>query len=208
MGIMKGGLKMAGEYRRGNLLTLIWDWDKYHELAMANVDNAVADINNFKDTDGGYLGDEYVQDWIEEQEQAITKKVDNLSKTVEYYIDRESLQYINVEWWFKETIMRGSHCGYVISIDYNMPGVFRSEYHKKETVSELVDLWVYLSTLVDCFEFRIEHNLYIEDDKEVSKTIIYDTLNKVLNGILAMPVYINDYPIDIFRQDLEQLFLF
>lgn len=206
MGIMKGGLKMAGEYRRGNLLTLIWDWDKYHELAMANVDNAVADINNFKDTDGGYLGDEYVQDWIEEQEQAITKKVDNLSENIEYYIDRESPQHINVEWWFKETIRRGSHCGYVISIDYNMPGVFRSEYHKKETVSELVDLWVYLSTLVDCFEFRIERNLYIEDDKEVSKTIIYDTLNKVLNGILAMPVYINDYPIDIFRQDLEQLF--
>ena len=25
---------MAGEYRRGNLLTLIWDWDKYHDLAM------------------------------------------------------------------------------------------------------------------------------------------------------------------------------
>ena len=94
----------------------------------------------------------------------------------------------------------------MISIDYNMPGVFRSEYHKKETVSELVNLWVYLSTLVDCFEFRIERNRYIEDDKEVSKTIIYDTLNKVLNGILAMPVYINDYPIDIFRQDLEQLF--
>ena len=65
---------MAGEYRRGNLLTLIWDWDKYHDLAMANVDNAVADINNFKDTDGEYLGDEYVQDWIEEQEQAITKR--------------------------------------------------------------------------------------------------------------------------------------
>lgn len=199
---------MAGEYRRGNLLTLIWDWDKYHDLAMANVDNAVADINNFKDTDGDYLGDEYVQDWIEEQEQAITKKVDNLGENVEYYIDRESLQNINVEWGFKETIKRGSYYGYVISIDYNMPGVFRSEYHKKEAVKELVDLWVYLSTLVDCFEFRIERNLYIEDDKEVSKTIIYDTLNKVLNGILAMPVYINDYPIDIFRQDLEQLFLF
>lgn len=197
---------MAGEYRRGNLLTLIWDWDKYHDLAMVNVDNAVADINNFKDNDGDYLGDEYVQDWIEEQEQAITKKVDNLSENVEYYIDRESPQHINVRWWFKETIRRGSHCGYAISIDYNMPGVFRSEYHKKETVSELVDLWVYLSTLVDCFEFRIERNRYIEDDKEVSKTIIYDTLNKVLNGILAMPVYINDYPIDIFRHDLEQLF--
>ena len=197
---------MAGEYRRGNLLTLIWDWDKYHDLAMVNVDNAVADINNFKDTDGDYLGDEYVQDWIEEQEQAITKKVDNLSENVEYYIDRESLQHINVRWEFKETIKGGSHYGYVISIDYNMPGVFRSEYHKKETVSELVNLWVYLSTLVDCFEFRIERNRYIEDDKEVSKTIIYDTLNKVLNGILAMPVYINDYPIDIFRQDLEQLF--
>ena len=203
---MKGGLKMAGEYRRGNLLTLIWDWDKYHDLAMANVDNAVADINNFKDTDGDYLGDEYVQDWIEEQEQAITKKVDNLGENVEYYIDRESLQHINVRWEFKETIKGGSHYGYVIGIDYNMPGVFRSEYHKKETVSELVNLWVYLSTLVDCFEFRIERNRYIEDDKEVSKTIIYDTLNKVLNGILAMPVYINDYPIDIFRHDLEQLF--
>mgnify|MGYP007082418599 CR=1 FL=1 len=206
MVIMKGGLKMAGEYRRGNLLTLIWDWDKYHDLAMANVDNAVADINNFKDTDGDYLGDEYVQDWIEEQEQAITKKVDNLGENVEYYIDRESLQHINVRWEFKETIKGGSHYGYVIGIDYNMPGVFRSEYHKKETVSELVNLWVYLSTLVDCFEFRIERNRYIEDDKEVSKTIIYDTLNKVLNGILAMPVYINDYPIDIFRHDLEQLF--
>lgn len=199
---------MAGEYHRGNLLTLIWDWDKYHDLAMANVDNAVADINNFKDTDGDYLGDEYVQDWIEEQEQAITKKVDNLGENVEYYIDRESLQHINVGWELKETIKRGSHYGYVIGIDYNMPGVFRSEYHKKETVSELVNLWVYLSTLVDCFEFRIERNRYIEDDKEVSKTIIYDTLNKVLNGILATPVYINDYPIDIFRQDLEQLFLF
>ena len=199
---------MAGEYRRGNLLTLIWDWDKYHDLAMANVDNAVADINNFKDTDGDYLGEEYVQDWIEEQEQTIAKKVDNLGENVEYYIDRESLQHINVEWELKETIRKESHYGYVISIDYNMPGVFRSEYHKKETVSELVELWVYLSTLVDCFEFRIEHNLYIEDGKEVSKTIIYDTLNKVLNGILAMPVYINDYPIDIFRRDLEQLFLF
>ena len=208
MVIMKGGLKMAGEYRRGNLLTLIWDWDKYHDLAMANVDNAVADINNFKDTDGDYLGDEYVQDWIEEQEQAITKKVDNLGENVEYYIDRESLQHINVRWEFKETIKGGSHYGYVIGIDYNMPGVFRSEYHKKEAVSELVNLWVYLSTLVDCFEFRIERNRYIEDDKGVSKTIIYDTLNKVLNGILVMPVYINDYPIDIFRQDLEQLFLF
>nr|DAY05178.1 MAG TPA: hypothetical protein [Caudoviricetes sp.] len=197
---------MAGEYRRGNLLTLIWDWDKYHDLAMANVDNAVADSTNFEDTNGEYLGDEYVQDWIEEQEQTITKKVDNLSENVEYYIDRESPQHINVEWWFKETIKRSSHYGYVISIDYNMPGVFRSEYHKKETVSELVNLWVYLSTLVDCFEFRIERNRYIEDDKEVSKTIIYDTLNKVLNGILATPVYINDYPIDIFRQDLEQLF--
>ena len=197
---------MAGEYRRGNLLTLIWDWDKYHDLAMANVDNAVADINNFKDTDGDYLGDEYVQDWIEEQEQIITKRVDNLSELVEYYIDRESPQHINVEWWFKETVRRDSHNGYAISIDYNMPGVFRSEYYKTEVVKELVDLWVYLSILVDCFEFRIEHNLYIEDDKEVSKTIIYDTLNKVLNGILAMPIYINDYPIDIFRQDLEQLF--
>lgn len=197
---------MAGEYRRGNLLTLIWDWDKYHDLAMANVDNVVADSTNFEDTNGEYLGDEYVRDWIEEQEQTITKKVDNLSENVEYYIDRESPQHINVEWWFKETIRRGSHNGYVISIDYNMPGVFRSEYHKKETVSELVDLWVYLSTLIDCFEFRTERNLYIEDDKEVSKTIVYDTLNKVLNGILAMPIYINDYPIDIFRQDLEQLF--
>lgn len=128
-----------------------------------------------------------------------------MSENVEYYIDRESPQHINVEWCFKETIRSGSHYGYVISIDYNMPGVFRSEYHKKETVSELVDLWVYLSTLIDCFEFRIERNLYIEDDKEVSKTIVYDTLNKVLNGVLAMPVYIRDYPIDIFRQDLEQL---
>lgn len=65
---------MAGEYHRGNLLTLVWDWDKYHDLAMANVDNAVADVNNFEDTDGEYLGDEYVQDWIEEQEQTITKR--------------------------------------------------------------------------------------------------------------------------------------
>lgn len=197
---------MAGEYRRGNLLTLIWDWDKYHDLVMANIDNTVADFTNFEDTNGEYLGDEYVQDWIEEQEQAITKKVDNLSENVEYYIDRESPQHINVEWQFKETIRRGSHCGYAISIDYNMPGVFRSECHKKETVRELVELWVYLGTLIDCFEFRIERNLYIEDDKEVSKTIVYDTLNKVLNGILVMPVYIKDYPIDIFRQDLEQLF--
>lgn len=199
---------MAGEYRRGDLLTLIWDWDKYHDLAMANVDNTVADSTNFEDTNGEYLGDEYVQDWIEEQEQAITKKVDNLGENVEYYIDRESPQHINVEWWFKETIRRGSHNGYVISIDYKMPGVFRSEHHKKEVTNELVELWIYLDILIDCFGFRIEHNLYIEDDKEISKTIVHSTLSKVLNDTLTTSIDIKDYPINTFKQDLEQLFLF
>lgn len=197
---------MAGEYRRGNLLTLIWDWDKYHDMAMANVDNIVADTNNFKDTDGDYLGDEYVQDWIEEQEQIIIKRVDNLSELVEYYIDRESPQYIDVEWWFKETIKRSSHYGYAISIDYKMPGVFRSEYHKKEVLSELVELCVYLDILIDYFGFRIEHNLDIEDDKEISKTIVHDTLNKVLNDALETSIDIKDCPINTFKWDLERLF--
>lgn len=197
---------MAGEYYRGNLLTLIWDWDKYHDLAMAKVYNVVADTNNFKDADGEYLGDEYVQDWIEEQEQAITKKVDNLGENVGYYIDREYPHHINAGWWLKETRGERSHYGYVISIDYEVPDVFRSEHHKIEVVNELVELWIYLGTLIDCFEFRIEHNPYIKDDKEISKTIVYNTLNKVLNDILATPANIKDYPIDIFRQDLEQLF--
>lgn len=198
---------MAGEYRRGNLLTLIWDWDKYHDLAMANVDNTVADTSNFED-DGEYLGDEYVQDWIEEQEQIITKRVDNLGELVEYYIDRESPQYIDVEWELKETVRSGSHYGYAISIDYKMPGVFRSEYHKTELVKELVELWTYLEILIYYLGFRIEHNFDIEDDKEISKTIVYNTLSKVLNDTLATPIDIKDYPINTFRQDLEQLFLF